>query len=117
MSVHPRLNGDNRSENETRKMRNSNRKRVNVDYEQFIRDWMEIYKDGGSRLDLCRKIDLSYEAVSGRFDNLKRRGVILPTLRTGNTMSNIQTTQLSNLISELSAPTPTTPGLKKPPVV
>jgi hypothetical protein len=92
-------------------------KRGLVDYEEFVRVYMEIYKEDGTRVDLARRLRISYESIAGRVEALKRKGVLLPALATSFAMTRKRVKGLQQLIDQGLA-TPKTPGgMKKPPVM
>lgn len=98
-----------------RRERMKARGRVPVDYEIFIKEWMAMHAAGGTRIDLSKKMDISYDALLNRFYHLREIGVQLPSLRNSNSIAPSQIDRLQSLVSP-SVAAPKT-NLKKPPVV
>lgn len=111
----------NLEENEARKMKNTGRKRTKVDYEAFVRAWVKVSNASGSRLDLCRELDITYETAASRKEKLEKMGIPLPPLQNSISISKIQRTNLAQLVKTLSKrqdqESPQGFAMKKPPVV
>ncbi len=110
-----RISVTRREENDARKR---NTRGSAVDYEQFVKDYMTVYKEGGSRWDLARKLDVSYETISGRCERLKNQGIKLPLLAKKVTMTKQKVNKLATIVAEMAddLPLPAVSKLKKPPV-
>lgn len=107
-------------EDKQRRIKSTGRKRTRVDYEAFIRSWMECYNEGGSRLDLVRTLDITYSTLAAREGHLRKLGVNLPMLANSQSLSKIQLTNLASLTTSLNKraePSGPGTGMKKPPVV
>jgi hypothetical protein len=104
------------AENEARRKRQAGLPKTAVDYKEFIKHYMAVYHAGGTRIDLCRRADITYETLTGRVGALHRKGINLPGLYLPTRVEGQLMDDLKDLVQELSQPR--TPGaMKKPPVV
>lgn len=81
-----------------------------VDYRDFAAAYMEVQRAGGNRIDLCRKLNITYYAASARIAKLAELGVELPPLTSSRSVSAMQ-------IAELKQTVAPSRSLKKPPMV
>lgn len=84
-----------------------------ADYESFVREWMQVHAEGGTRRDVEKRFGISKAASSSRVAKLKKNGIDLPELARSNEFKSM----LPNIKKIMQPEQATRPGLKKPPVV
>lgn len=86
-----------------------------VDWEEFVKVYMQVYDAGGASVDVATQLNIPVKTVRSRTDYIRRQGVALPTFKArSNQLSKLTVSKLNNLVQDKPAKAP---GLKKPPVV
>ena len=67
----------------------------------FVKAYMEVYKQGGTNKDLAEKLRMTVSSVIARAKGYKQRNVNLPDLKVGQRGRKVNTDPLNELIASL----------------
>lgn len=76
-------------------------KRNQISQERFVTMWVKAHKEGWTMQQLAKELGISYNAVTTRAKSYQKKGINLPSIKTGQRGKSINTDNLNSLLDRL----------------